>query len=89
MWSGDMKLVKINKLNIEVPNKPDWNSLIEAELVSRLDVKAPIGDKDKERQEKQRKERERKGKDRKERDRKEKERKKIEKRNKKKKKSKK
>jgi len=86
MWTGDMRAIRINKLNIEVPNKPDLNSLIEAELESRLDVNASIGDEEKERLEKQRKERKRKEKERKERDRKEKERKKIEKRNKKKKK---
>ena len=75
MWSGNMKLVRINKLNIEVPNKPDWNSLIEEELASRLDVEASIGDKEKERLEKERKERERKEKEKNERERKEKERK--------------
>ena len=60
MWTGDMRPVRINKLNIEVPNKPDWNSLIEEELVSKLDVKAPPRDKEKERLERERKENERK-----------------------------
>ena len=36
-WSGNMKLVRINKLNIEVPTKPSWNDLIEEEMASKLD----------------------------------------------------
>jgi hypothetical protein len=36
-WSGNMKLVRINKLKIEVPTKPSWNDLIQEELTSKLD----------------------------------------------------
>lgn len=36
-WSGNMKLVRINKLKIEVPTKPSWNNLIQEELTSKLD----------------------------------------------------
>ena len=36
-WSGNMKLVRINKLKIEVPTKPSWNDLIETEVASKLD----------------------------------------------------
>ena len=39
-WTGDMRAVRINKFNIEVQNKPDWNSLIEKELVNEFDVEA-------------------------------------------------
>ncbi len=92
MWTGDMRAIRINKLNIEVPNKPDWNSLIEEELVSKLDVKAIGKDKEKERQERERKENERKERlerRKRERERKEKERKEKKKKKKKKVKSKK
>ena len=36
-WSGNMKLVRINKLKIEVPTKPSWNNLIQEELTSKLE----------------------------------------------------
>ncbi len=37
-WSGNMKLVRINKLGIEVPTKPSWNDLVQKELTSNLDL---------------------------------------------------
>ena len=38
MWSGDMRPVRVNKLEIEVPAKPNWNDVIERELADRLKV---------------------------------------------------
>ena len=84
MWTGDMRAIRINKLNIEVPNKPDWNSLIEEELVSKLDVKAIGKDKEKERQERERERKENERKERLERRKRKKRKKKKKKRKKKK-----
>ena len=39
-WTGDMRAVRINKLNIEEQKKPEWNYLIEKEMVSEFDVEA-------------------------------------------------
>ena len=41
MWSGVMRPVRVNKIEIEVPTRPDWNSILEEEYASNLDVKAP------------------------------------------------
>ena len=35
MWSGVMRPVRVNKLEIEVPAKPDWNDHVEKELADR------------------------------------------------------
>ena len=40
-WSGLMRPVRVNKLEIEVSTKTDWNSLLEKELADRLIVIAP------------------------------------------------
>ena len=39
MWSGVMRPVRVNKLEIEVPTRPDWNNVLEKELVSDLNLK--------------------------------------------------
>ena len=41
MWSGVMRPVRVNKLVIEVPPKPDWNNFIRKESVNKINVKAP------------------------------------------------
>ena len=41
MWSGVMRPVRVNKLVIEVPPKPDWNDFIRKESVNKINVKAP------------------------------------------------
>ena len=41
MWSGVMRPVRVNKLEIEVPTRPDWNNVLEEEYASNLDVIAP------------------------------------------------
>ena len=38
-WTGDMRAVRINKLDIE-SNKQDWNNLVEQELASQFDLDA-------------------------------------------------
>ena len=42
MWSGVMRPMRVNKLIIEVPTKPDWNDFIRTESVAKINVKAPI-----------------------------------------------
>ena len=53
MWTGVMRPVRVNKLEIEVPTK-DWNNL-EKELVSDLDVRMPLKKKEKKKKEKKEK----------------------------------
>ena len=38
-WTGDMRAVRINKLDIE-SSKKDWNDLVEQELASKFDLEA-------------------------------------------------
>ena len=41
MWSGVIRPVRVNKFEIEVPIRPDWNNILEEEYTSNLDVISP------------------------------------------------